>query len=200
MRTRPAAALVDGTRLALASAAASGLVATLLAACLPLAPVAAPAGTDELRQARAFDQQGVAAFEAGRYRDALLYFQASRAHGGPPSERWNEAKCLLRLEDVEQAEAAFVAYLESPGLTTEDRREAEASLQALRHRPSVLTVMSSPLGLAVSVDGRRLGVTPLSASVASGEHLVMVQRGSDAHDDRTVSARLGRPIILEARP
>jgi hypothetical protein len=168
--------------------------------CLPLASPARGPAADELRRARALDQQGVSAFEAGRYHDALLYFQAAFAHGGPPTERWNQARCYLRLDEPDQAESALLAYVAAPGLPAEDRRDADATLEAIRHRTSMLTVMSAPLGLPVSVDGRRLGITPLSVPVPAGDHVVLVQRAPDGRDERSVTARLGRAILVEARP
>jgi hypothetical protein len=170
-------------------------------ACVPArrASTSRPA-LDETQVARALDQQGVAEFEAGHYHDALLYFSAAFAHGGPPSERWNEAKCQLRLDETEHAEATLVTYLALPGLTADDRHEAEVALDALRHRPSTLTVLSRPLGLPVTVDGRKVGATPISLSVTAGEHVVSVRRANDSRDDQPVMARLGRAVILEAPP
>jgi hypothetical protein len=183
------------------------LVLAVSSGCLPrdlLSPhatFAPPAGTSEdLRGARALDQQGVIAFEAGRYRDAVLYFDAAYAHGGPPSERWNAAKSYLRLDQAEQAETELVAYLGLPGLTADDRREAVATLEALRRRPSVLTVTSTPPGLTVLLDARKVGVTPLSAVVAAGDHAVAIEHGAEAREDRPFTAKLGRAVLLEAHP
>jgi hypothetical protein len=153
-----------------------------------------------LASARAFDQQGVLAFEAGRYHDALLYFQAALAHGGPSSERWNAAKCYLRLDQPEEAESELVAYLALPGLGPDDAREGAAALDGLRRQSSTLTVISTPLRLAVRLDGRHVGATPLSIQVPPGEHVVVVDRDASTHDARRINAHLGRAIIVEATP
>ncbi len=161
---------------------------------------AAASGTEDLRGARALDQQGVIAFEAGRYHDALLYFEASFAHGGPPSERWNAAKCHLRLDQVEQAEAELTSYLAFP-LTQDDRNEGVAALDALRRRPSTVTITSAPPGLTVWLDGtRKVGVTPVSLLVPPGEHVAGIERGGDSREEHAFTARLGRAVLLEARP
>jgi hypothetical protein len=177
------------------------LALVVLTACVtpPGASPPAPRVSDELRRARAFDQQGVNAFAAGRYHDALLYFDAAFAHGGPPSERWNAAKCHLHVDESEQGEADLVAYLALPGLTADDKREATALLETLRSRPSMLTVTSVPLDRPVFVDGRRVGVTPISVAVSPGEHVVLVDR-VEARDERHMVARLGRAVLVEARP
>jgi len=168
------------------------------AAVVSAAP--APHVSDAIRSARAFDQQGVLAFEAGRYHDALVYFDAAFAHGGPPSERWNSAKCHLHLDEPEQAEADLTAYLALSGLSADDRREATATLEGVRQRPSTLTVVSTPLGLSVTVGGRRIGVTPVSLPLSPGEHVVVVEREGGAHEEHRVSAHLGRAIVVEAHP
>jgi hypothetical protein len=186
----------------LVSRAAGAGVLFLLAACSHPAPHAAASlqVSDELRRARAFDQQGVLAFEAGRYHDALAYFDAAASHGGPPSERWNSAKCHIHLDEPEQAEADLVAYIGLIGLTAEDKREAEATLDALRRKPSMLTITSTPLGLAARVDGHHVGVTPVTVQVSPGEHLVVVERDASARDARHVTAHLGHAVLVEARP
>jgi hypothetical protein len=176
------------------------LAGPLVLACQPLGPATRPPVPEDVRGARALDQQGVAAFEAGRYHDALLYFDAAYAHGGPPSERWNAAKCHLHLDEPVQAEAVLVEYLALAGLTSDDRREAAALLDGIRRRPSTLTVMSAPLGLAVSVDGKHVGATPVTTVVQPGEHTVVVERPPEGRQERPFTARYGRAILVEAHP
>jgi PEGA domain len=176
-------------------------VAASVVACEPIAPhTSSPTMskserplTEELRVARSYDEQGVLAFEAGRYHDALLYFEASLARGGPPTERWNGARCHMRLDEPVEAERDLAAYLASSGLSPADRREAETTLTELRRRPSTLTITSRPLGLPVTVDGRHVGATPVTTWVAPGDHIVVVSKGA-AHN---ISARVGKSIIVE---
>ena len=174
-------------------------------ACIPPAQSAATVKVtssqgDDVRGARSRDQQGVLAFEVGRYHDALLYFEAAFAHGGPPSERWNAAKCHLRLDEPAQAEAALVEYLSLPGLTAQDRQEATVTLESIRKKSSTLTVLSVPLGLPVVVDGASLGVTPVTTTVLPGEHLLIVGRTPETRQERPITARYGRAILVEAHP
>ncbi len=173
--------------------------ACALACTLPPARSAAPA-TESVRTARFLDQQGVLAYEAGRYHDALIYFEAALAHGGPASERWNAAKCHLRLDEPEKADADLAAYLAMSDLAAEDRRDGRAELEAVRQHPSTLTVISTPLALPVWVDGARVGMTPLSVPLAPGDHVVLVLRGPDARDVHPVSARMGKAILVESNP
>lgn len=176
-----------------------GAALPLVVACGLRYPTSAVPLSDELRRARAFDREGVVAFEARRYHDAIAYFEAALSNGGPPSERWNTAKCHLRLDEPEQAEADLRSYLTLSGLTAEDRREADALLDTILRRPSELTVTSVPLGLPVALDGRSLGTTPVSAWVAAGEHLVLTERGA-SRDERRVAAHHGHAILVELKP
>jgi hypothetical protein len=183
----------------------AAMIAASLAACIPPTTFAsnvkvASSLGDDVRGARSLDQQGVLAFEAGRYHDALLYFEAAFAHGGPPSERWNAAKCHLRLDEPAQAEAALVEYLSLPGLTAQDRQEATVTLESIRRKSSTLTVLSVPLGLPVVVDGSSIGVTPVTTSVLPGEHLLVVGRTPETRQERPLTARYGRAILVEAHP
>jgi hypothetical protein len=187
-----------------ASLGFAAAIALFLPGCVSWFHEASPkvhaSAAKEIYGARALDQQGVLAFEAGRYHDAILFFDAAYAHGGPPSERWNSAKCHLRLDEPFQAESVLTEYLSLPGLTSEDRREATATLDELRRRPSTLTVLSTPLGLPVVVDGRRVGVTPVTTWVAPGDHFLVVDRPPDVHMERPFTARFGRAVLVEGRP
>jgi len=147
--------------------------------------------------ARELDQEGVRTFAEGHYADALAYFRAARSMGGPASELWNVARCLERLDDAGAAAQTLDEYLALRDLPPADRAEAEREVQAIRTRPSVLTVASNPTGATVTVDGRpALGSTPVSVDVRPGAHTLVVRR--PGYSDRTLSiaARFGRAVIV----
>jgi hypothetical protein len=178
-----------------------------LLAIVPLAAACTPIGM-RLRDdsasakatvyaARAFDQEGVRSFRDGRYADAIAYFQAAYKAGGPASELWNIARSRERMDDAEGAAENIDAYLALKDLSAQDRAEAQREAQALRERPSVVTVVTEPPGAAVAVDGRPApGATPLSVDVRSGGHTVAVRRAGYAPETRTVEARFGRAVIV----
>ena len=103
--------------------------------------------------ARAFDQEGVRSFRDGRYADAIAYFQAAYRAGGPASELWNVARSRERIDDAEGAAEAIDAYLAIKDLSAQDRSEALRESQALRERPSVVTVVTEPPGATIAFDG-----------------------------------------------
>jgi len=168
-------------------------------------PATAPAGSngpgrpDDLSRARTLDREGAKAYADGRYNDAIRYFEEAHRLGGPPFELWNVAKCHLRLDQPEQAADVLERYLATPSLPADDREEATAQLDALRKRPSTLTVASSPPGATVSVDGRAEPArTPMSTTVSPGPHTVTLTLESYAAYTREIDARFGRAIILDA--
>jgi hypothetical protein len=152
---------------------------------------------DALDRARALDQQGVRAFQQGRYRDAIRFFREA-LRGGPASELWNIAKCHLKLDEPQEADAVLGKYLERSDITAEDRREAEQLRHEIRSRPSPVTILSTPLGARVDIDGRMVGTTPITVEVQPGEHIVMIKHPAHGAREEIVEARWGRGVIVQA--
>ncbi len=162
----------------------------------PESPIPAHAAPN-LDGARELDQQGVKAFGEARYSDAALLFRGARALGGPPTEVWNVARCLERLDDAEGASAAIDEYLAAREVAAQDRAEAERESRAIKARPSWLTVTTTPSGASVSVDGQAEGgPTPTSLSVRPGSHTVSVKLAGRAPASKTVDARFGRALVV----
>ena len=163
-------------------------------------PATAAPRPEELARARALDQQGARAYADGRYNDAIRYFEESHRLGGPPFELWNIAKCHAKLDQPDQAAEMLERYLATPTLPTEDRDEATQQLEALRRRPSMLTIASAPSGATVLLDGRPSeggGRTPTSFSVPPGMHTITLTAPTFATHTQQVEARYGRAIILD---
>jgi hypothetical protein len=179
--------------LALAPAAA-------LAQIPPVRSASSPThSAEELARARVLDQQGAKAYADGRYNDAIRYFEESYRLGGPPFELWNIAKCHVRLDQPEQATEVLERYLATPMLPADERDEATQQLDALRRRPSTVTIASSPTGAAVTIDGRPAegGKTPTSFNVQPGTHTITLTAPKHAVYTQTFEARYGRAIILD---
>jgi hypothetical protein len=186
---------------------AAGLSASLAFAAVPafaqIAPVRSastpPRSQEDLARARVLDQQGAKAYADGRYNDAIRYFEESYRLGGPPFELWNIAKCHVRLDQPEQATELLERYLATPTLPAEERDEATQQLDALRRRPSTVTIASSPAGAAVTIDGRPAegGKTPTSFNVQPGPHTITVTAPKHAVYTQTFEAKYGRAIILD---
>jgi len=151
----------------------------------------------DLDSARELDQEGVRAFREGRYADAIRYFRSSYRLGGPASELWNIARSRERMDDPEGAAQAIEQYLAHRDLSALDRAEAEREAAALRARPSMLTVTTTPAGAVVTLDGRQtVGPTPVSVAIAPGAHTLVVRREGFAVQTRPLEARFGRAVIV----
>jgi hypothetical protein len=151
----------------------------------------------DLEAARELDQQGVRAFREGRFSDAIRFFLSAYRLGAPSSELWNVARSRERMDDAETAAGAIEQYLAQRDLTSQDRAEAERELQALRARPSVLTVITVPAGAVVTVDGRQTaGPTPVSLEIRPGPHTLAVHHDGYATETRPLEARFGRAVIV----
>jgi hypothetical protein len=147
--------------------------------------------------ARELDQQGVRSYRAGRYTDAIAYFRAAYQLGGPSSELWNIVRCREGMDDAEGAAAAINDYLALPDLLAQDRADAAREALALRTRPSMLTVTTTPPGASVTIDGKALsGSTPLSAEIHAGSHTIAIQRAGYVPTAQTVEAHFGRAVIV----
>ena len=147
--------------------------------------------------ARELDRAGVQSFREGRYADAIRYFRTAYRMGGPSSELWNIARAREKLDDFEGADAAIREYLERSDLSWQDRSEADREARALRARPSLLTVTTTPAGAVVLIDKRQTaGTTPVSVEVGPGAHLIAVHREGYAVATREFEARFGRAVIV----
>lgn len=160
-------------------------------------PLAGHRTAPDLDAARELDQQGVRAFREGRYSDAIRFFRAAYRLGGPSSELWNVARSRERMDDAESAADAIAQYLAQRDLTPQDRGEADRELQALRARPSILTVITVPPGAVVTVDGKQTaGPTPVSLEVRPGPHTLAVHHDGYAIETRPLESRFGRAVIV----
>jgi hypothetical protein len=176
-------------------------VALLMAAsCMPPEDRREPdiaAARSSVTAARELDQKGVRSYRAGRYTDAIAYFRAAHTLGGPSSELWNIVRCRERMDDLEGASAAVDEYLALKDVLPQDRAEAQREAQTLRTRPSVLTVTTSPVGAAVTVDGKPTpGLTPVSVEIRPGSHALFVRRDGYSPVTQSLEAHFGRAVIV----
>lgn len=82
-------------------------------------------------EARALFGAGVAAFDAGRFQDALWSFERAFERSGRPELLYNVGQCHDRMRQDEQAIAAFERYLELVPAAS-NRTQVEGRMRALR--------------------------------------------------------------------
>ena len=157
----------------------------------------APGPRSSVAEARELDREGVRSYRAGRFTDAIAYFRAAHDLGGPSSELWNIVRCREGMDDLEGASSAIDEYLALSDLLAQDRADAQREAQALRARPSTLTVATTPPGALVTVDAHAApGSTPLSVQVRPGTHTLVVRHEGYSPVSQSVEARFGRAIIV----
>jgi hypothetical protein len=160
----------------------------------------AAASDQDLERARVLDQQGVRAYRDERYNDAIRFFEEARRLGGPPSEIWNIAKCHVKMDEPEAGAKFIEEYLDQKGLGPSDRAEAEQQLHEIQRRHSTLTVSSTPSGVTVYLDAHRwAGITPATIDVSAGDHKVTLEAPGYEPEERSITAKFGRAIIVDAR-
>lgn len=152
-------------------------------------------------EARGLFDAGFAAYEAGRYEDALRYFQRAHDISGRPQLLFNVAQCYDRLRHDELAIATFERYLEA--LPDADNRiQVEARIRALRDgiarrqaaavpTPTEVAASAEPTGPAEPANpltdsnphrGRRIALATTGGVVAVAAVVltILLVRGGDA--------------------
>lgn len=115
---------------------ASSLALGVFVVALALAPatvVSAQATDDELAEAeaRALFNAAVAAYDAGRYEDALDSFERAYQRSSRAALLYNMGQCYDRLRRDQEAVDAFERYLAAMP-DAENRSQVEARIRALR--------------------------------------------------------------------
>lgn len=162
-------------------ALALGLVALLVALPRPLsAQVSSEAVVESRReQAKLSFQRGAAMFRSAQYGDAVKAFLEADRLAPSPALSFNIALSYERLTDTSGALRWYRDYLRrSPGAknATEVRaRVAELAARLARSGVQQLSVLSTPAGASVLIDGRAAGVTPFTGDLKPGLHHVELE-------------------------
>jgi tetratricopeptide (TPR) repeat protein len=166
----------------------------------------APAAPMVQKEARARLEQGLVAYEQGRWRAAVEHFK--EADRLAPSARlsFNVAKAYEKMNDAPNALAAYRDYLRrSPraeNATETSIRIAELELALQRLGVQQLSVLSTPPGATVSVDDVSRGLTPWTGELAPGPHrlLVRLRDHRDATREFELPERHAIDIALDLAP
>ncbi len=143
-------------------------------------------------------------YRSGDNAGALAKFRYAHELSREPRLLWNISVCHKNLHQYDKALPLVDEYLASGApLTAAERTEAVEFRAALMALVAAVTVTSQPAGAEVTLDGERLGTTPL-------EHPVLVIAGVagtrtfrfhlDGYKDRALSPdiRGGSPLTVRA--
>jgi len=127
-------------------------------------------------EAEAHYRQGIAEFEEGHWREAVELFKQADALAPSQWLSFNIAKVFERMRDSRSALAWFRDYVRRSGdeaplpdvLERIGELEAELAAQGVQQ----LSVLSTPPGATVLLDGDSRGVTPYTGELAPGAHVL----------------------------
>jgi tetratricopeptide (TPR) repeat protein len=140
------------------------------------APPAAPRASSA---AQARFEAGVAAYEEGRFRDAIARFKEADQLSPSPLLSFNIAKVHDRMADKPSALASYRDYLRRlPTAENSDavRKRIQELEQALRaNGVQQVTVLTAPAGASVLVDNVARGVTPWTGELIPGPHTLALR-------------------------
>ena len=136
----------------------------------------------------------------GEYAQALAYVRSRNV-------LFNAAAVAQKLERWAEVHGYFREILAIPGLSPEDRTEAEAGLDEARPRIGVVDLTSTPDGATVWVDRPDLapeGTAPIELGLTPGRHTLFLRL--EAHEDAQLEVevaagdRESRSVTLEGEP
>lgn len=157
------------------------------------------AAVDQRRsQARQKYEAGAEAYTRGRYKDAVDWFlEADRLAPSAPLS-FNVARAYERLGDASSALRWYRDYLRrSPAAPNESSvRDTIRALAAALARKGLqqVTILSTPAGATVTVDGQPSGVTPWTADLVPGKHHVLLTYRGRMDQERTIDVGPTEPL------
>jgi tetratricopeptide (TPR) repeat protein len=119
-------------------------------------------------------QRAAQAYSEGRFKDAIdMFLDASRLSPNP-AYAYNIGLAYEQLGDAPNALRWFREYLralpEAPDRPEIEPRIAQAEKHLRELGVQQVTVLGSPEGATVAIDGRRVGVTPWTGELTPGRH------------------------------
>ena len=169
----------------------------------------APAPSSEQQRktsAQAKYEQGVEAYRNERYADAVRSFLDADAISPSAALSYNIARAYEKLADDAQTLRWYRNYLRlnpQAANAAEVQKYVAALAQSLAKKGiQQVTVLSTPSGATVAIDGNALGVTPLTVELRPGAHtLTLTLRGyTDASNQFSLPASTPLDLPVELQP
>jgi tetratricopeptide (TPR) repeat protein len=130
-------------------------------------------------EAKRYLHEGVRAYEAGRYRDAIELFLAANRILPSPAHSYNVAKAYEKMGDTGGALSWYRDYLRRAP-AADDREDVRKIIRSLEKTLTArgvqqVSVASVPPGATVLIDGQPMGVTPWTGELPPGSHTATLQ-------------------------
>jgi tetratricopeptide (TPR) repeat protein len=151
-------------------------------------------------------EQGQKLFTLGEFDAALRALDAAALDGGDnvtlEKVHLLRAQCFAARQDFARAEEAFALALDANPDATLDPSRVDPTLvkllDAVRARlTGLLVVGSTPAGAALSMDGKVVGVAPLTLQVPVGKHHLEARWGDATMSSTDVKLRPRREMRVE---
>ncbi len=180
----------------LAVALALALVPAAVAAPMPARAQAEDATT---AMARARFKEGVEFYDKGEFEQARASFLQAYALKKHPAVLLNLAWSCLKSGHAMEAEKYFRQFLsESKDITDKQRADANDGLTQSRAKLGRIEVSAVP-GTEVTIDGERVGTTPLTDPVAveAGAHTVKFKGADGSTETQSVTVLGGERAVAK---
>jgi hypothetical protein len=171
---------------------AVALLLALAPATFPTLVLAQPADDATTSMARARFKEGVDFYDKGDFEQARVSFLQAYALKNHPAVLLNLAWSCVKSGHALEAEKYFKKFLaEGKDITDKQRADANDGLTQARSKLGRIEI-AAPAGTEVTVDGEKVGTTPLTDPIAveAGAHTVKF-KGSDGGTDTQSVTVLG---------
>jgi tetratricopeptide (TPR) repeat protein len=173
----------------------------IVGAALALLLAAPSRAADDVAEARAHFDQGSKLYRAGRYRDAIVEFDAAyriKPHG---AIHYNVAQCREKLEQWPEALQRYQSYLrEVPD--ARDRAAVRATMGRIERRLAAagvqaLLVYTDPPGAALRIDGKQRGRTPYHVTLAPGVYRLSLTLSGFEPEEQDVEVSMAGTRLVD---
>jgi tetratricopeptide (TPR) repeat protein len=167
--------------------------------------VASATNAERKMQAKSRYEQGVELYRNERYADAIQLFLEADALSPSAALSFNIARAYEKLADDAATLRWYRNYLrlnpEAPNVAEVRQNIQTLSLSLAKKGIQQLTVLSTPMGATIAIDGRALGVTPLTIELKPGvHHALFTLRGfADEQRDFTLSSPTALDLPVEMK-
>jgi len=173
----------------------------IAAAALALLLATPSRAADDVAEARAHFDQGSKLYRAGKYRDAIVEFEAAyriKPHG---AIHYNVAQCREKLEQWPEALQGYQDYLREVA-DARDRAAVRATMGRIERRLAAagvqaLLVYTDPPGAAVRLDGKARGRTPYHVTLAPGAYHVALSLDGFAPEALEVEVNMAGTRLVD---
>lgn len=174
------------------TAVALALALASAAQAQSLAPAPVSSSEEQRQKAKAQYEQGVVAYDAQRFQEAVEFFLAADRLVPSAALSFNVARAYEGLTDTARALRYYRDFLRrAPGASNANAdaaRERVAALEAIlmARGQQQLSVFSEPSGAELVIDGRPVGTTPWSGELTPGTHRLALSRTGHAGATRVI--------------